>query len=82
MNLMFNRYFINQSKFLEIMESLNESKKKQPHEDKKISSGDKTDSNAPLNNTPAKHNIDDMELNEEQLDIISGGTDINFVRRG
>ena len=26
-----------------------------------------------LNNTPVKPTLDDMELNEEQLDIISGG---------
>ena len=29
-----------------------------------------------LNNTPVKPNLDDMELNEEQLDIISGGGEL------
>ena len=35
-----------------------------------------------LNNTPVKPTLDDMELNEEQLDIISGGGDPAFLGTG
>ena len=35
-----------------------------------------------LNNTPVKPNLDDMELNEEQLDIISGGGGPPDIDRG
>ncbi len=59
------------------MESLKDPKK-QPHEGKKISGEDQTDNSTSLNNTPAKPVLD-MELDEEQLDIISGGVDPALV---
>ncbi len=53
------------------MELTNDPKKSQDGTKKSvvIQTGDLTI----LNNTPAKPNLDDMELNEDQLDIISGG---------
>jgi hypothetical protein len=54
------------------MELTNNNKKMQPSEGK----ADQADDSMALNNTTAKPNVDDMELNEEQLDIISGGGDL------
>ncbi len=63
------------------MESLNDPKK-QPHEGKKISDGVQADNSASVNNAPKKSKIEDMELNEEQLDIISGGGDPFLTPKG
>jgi len=38
---------------------------------------DQTDASIVYINIPAEPNMDDMELNEEQLEIIAGGGDIN-----
>ena len=56
------------------MELTNDPKKSNSPEGTKSHAVDKTDTS--LNNTPVKVSIDDMELNEEQLDIISGGGDL------
>ena len=56
------------------MELTNDPKKSNSPKGKDSSTVDKTDKS--LNNTPVKVSIDDMELNEEQLDIISGGGDL------
>ncbi len=42
---------------------------------------DQTDESAVYINIPAKPNLDDVELNEEQLEIVAGGTDIGTVSR-
>ncbi len=59
------------------MELTNEHKNAHSPEGEKPSVTDKTDHSTHLNNTPVKPNIEDMELNEEQLDIISGGADLS-----
>ncbi len=59
------------------MELTNEHKNSHSPEGGKSSVVDKTDKTTHLNNTPVKPNIEDMELNEEQLDIISGGADLS-----
>ena len=43
---------------------------------KKISFVDQTDPSTFFINIPAEPNMEDMELNEEQLDVVSGGRDI------
>jgi hypothetical protein len=58
------------------MELTNEHKNAHSPEGKKSSVADKTNEATHLNNTPVKPNIEDMELNEEQLDIISGGGEL------
>jgi hypothetical protein len=56
------------------MELTNEHKNAHSPEGKKSSVADKTNEATHLNNTPMKPIIvDDVELNEDQLDIISGG---------
>jgi hypothetical protein len=55
------------------MELTNEHKNAHSPEGKKSSVADKTDNATHLNNTPVKIIADDVELNEDQLDIISGG---------
>ena len=40
---------------------------------------DQTNASIISNTSPAEPNLEDMELNEEQLDIISGGGDIKIV---
>ena len=45
--------------------------------DKKTVIANQTDSSTVSGNRPAEPNTEDMELNEEQLDIISGGGDGN-----
>jgi hypothetical protein len=61
------------------MELTNDSKNAHFPEGKKASVA--TDNVAPVNNAPVKIIVDDMELNEEQLDIISGGgTELTFIR--
>lgn len=58
------------------MELTNEHKNSRSPEGEKPSVVDKTDKATHLNNTPMKPIIvDDVELNEDQLDIISGGGD-------
>jgi hypothetical protein len=57
------------------MELTNEHKNAHSPEGKKSSVADKTNEATHLNNTPVKISVEDMELNEEQLDIISGGSD-------
>ena len=42
-------------------------------EGKNISFVDQTDSSTIFINIPAEVNMDDVELNEEQLDVVSGG---------
>jgi len=42
-------------------------------EGKKIAFVDQTDASVIFINIPAKVNIDDVELNDEQLDIVAGG---------
>ena len=66
------------------MELTNDQKNSHSPEGKKPSTVEKTDKSTSLNNTPVKPNIDDMELNEEQLDIISGGADLppGFAKPG
>lgn len=66
--------YANQIKNYKIMELTNDQKNSHSPEGKKSSAVEKTDKSTSLNNTPVKP-IDDMELNEEQLDIISGGGD-------
>lgn len=44
---------------------------------KKTVIADQTDSSTVSINPPAESNTEDMELNEEQLDIISGGGGVN-----
>ncbi len=46
-------------------------------EGKTIEVLDQTDASVVYINIPARPNMDDMELNEEQLEIIAGGGDIN-----
>jgi hypothetical protein len=62
------------------MELTNDSKNANSPEGKKASAA--TDNVASVNNTPTESNLDDMELNEDQLDIISGGGDLppTFVK--
>ena len=60
------------------MELTNDPKNSNAPEGKKSHDVDKTDTS--LNNTPMKVSIDDMELNEEQLDIISGGADLSQIK--
>ena len=55
------------------MELTNDQKNAHSPDGKKPSVVGKTDNSVPLNNTPVKIIVDDVELNEEQLDIISGG---------
>ncbi len=63
------------------MELTNDQKNAHSPEGKKPSVVDKTDHSNHLNNTPVKIIVDDVELNEEQLDIISGGgTEITFIK--
>lgn len=47
--------------------------------DKKTVVADQTESSTASVNLPVEPNIEDMELNEEQLDIISGGGD-GFIK--
>ncbi len=49
------------------------------HKDKQTVTADQTNASTVSINPPAEPNTEDMELNEEQLDIISGGGD-PFVR--
>lgn len=58
------------------MELTNDQKNLHSPEGKKSSVVEETDNSTHLNNTAVKPNIDDMELNEEQLDIISGGGEL------
>ncbi len=51
------------------MDLLNDSK------DKQTVIVDQTNASIVSNTPPAEPNLEDMELNEEQLDIISGGGD-------
>ena len=43
--------------------------------DKKLVVVDQTNPNYIYLNIPSKPNLDDMELNDEQLEMVSGGTD-------
>lgn len=56
------------------MELTNEHKNAHSPDGKNPSVVDKTD-----NNTPVKIIADDVELNEEQLDIISGGGELPVI---
>lgn len=58
------------------MDSLNDQK------GKKTVTTDQTDSSIVSVNPPAEPNTEDMELNEEQLDIISGGDASKFLIKG
>lgn len=62
------------------MKLTNDPKNSNSPEKESSSAVDKTDNSTSLNNTPVKPNVDDMELNEEQLDIISGGGDLTFIK--
>jgi hypothetical protein len=62
------------------MELKNEHKNSHSPDGGKSSVVDKTDKGTHLNNTPVKISVEDVELNEEQLDIISGGSDPFLVR--
>jgi hypothetical protein len=64
------------------MELTNEHKNAHSPEGKKPSVVDKTDNSTHLNNTPVKIIVDDVELNEDQLDIISGGDGSILVKTG
>jgi hypothetical protein len=64
------------------MELTNEHKNSHSPEGKKSSVGDEADKATHLNNTPVKIIADDVELNEEQLDIISGGGNPLFDPKG
>jgi len=57
------------------MELTNEHKNSHSPDGKKSSVVDEKDKATHLNNVPVKLSVDDVELNEEQLDIISGGVD-------
>ena len=65
------------------MELTNDQKNSHSSEGKKQSVVEKTDNSSLLNNAPTKPIIvDDVELNEEQLDIISGGDGSILVKTG
>ena len=65
------------------MELTNEHKNSHSPEGGKSSVVDKTDKTTHLNNIPMKPIIvDDVELNEDQLDIISGGADGLLLKTG
>ena len=65
------------------MELANEHKNSHSPEGGKSSVVDKTDKTTHLNNIPMKPIIvDDVELNEDQLDIISGGDGSILVKTG
>jgi hypothetical protein len=64
------------------MELTNEHKNSHSPEGGKSSVIDKTDKSTHLNNTPMKIIADDVELNEDQLDIISGGGNPLFDPKG
>lgn len=49
---------------------------------KKTVIADQTDSSTVSVNPPAEPNLEDMELNEDQLDIISGGNGTNPFAKG
>lgn len=49
--------------------------------DKKTVIADQTDPSTVSVNRPAEPNTEDMELDEEQLDIISGGADTTIFQR-
>ena len=66
-----------------LFELTNDSKNAHSPEGQKKSVGDQTDNSASFNNTPMKPIIvDDMELNEDQLDIISGGGEGALIKPG
>ena len=46
--------------------------------DKKLMVQDQTNPNHIYINIPAKPNFEDVELNEEQLEAVAGGADINW----
>jgi hypothetical protein len=46
---------------------------------KKAQADDQTNSSTVIVNSPATPSPDDMELNEDQLDIISGGGDGSII---
>lgn len=48
--------------------------------DKNICFVDQTDSSTVFINIPAEPNMDDMELDENQLDIVSGGEGVPMIR--
>ena len=48
-------------------------------EDKKVIVQDQTNPNHIYINIPAKPNLEDMELNEEQMEILAGGGDDGFL---
>jgi hypothetical protein len=50
-------------------------------QDQKLTIVDQTDGSTISINLPAEKNMDDVELNEEQLDIISGGGDGSVIVR-
>jgi hypothetical protein len=64
------------------MELTNEHKNSHSPEGGEPSDFAKKGNSAHLNNTPVKPNIEDMELNEEQLDIISGGGELPILAKG
>ena len=51
-------------------------------QDKKIDVVDQTDPSTIFINLPAEKSTEDVELNEEQLDIIAGGTGEPLIVRG
>lgn len=62
------------------MELTNDPKNSNSPEEEKASAAEKKEDTRSLNNTPVKTIVvDDVELNEEQLDIISGGGDLALV---
>ncbi|MEA5427826.1 hypothetical protein [Arcicella lustrica] len=65
------------------MELTNDPKNSNSPEEKKFSDAEKKDNASSLNNTQEKSIIvDDVELNEEQLDIISGGGEGVLIKTG
>jgi hypothetical protein len=46
---------------------------------KTIVVSDQTDESTVYINIPAKQNMDDVELNEEELEMVAGGTDLGYL---
>jgi len=65
------------------MELTNDPKNSNSPEEKKPSTAEKKENTNSLNNTQEKSIVvDDVELNEEQLDIISGGGEGVLIKTG
>lgn len=65
------------------MELTNDAKNSNSPEEKKSSATEEKENASSLNKTPVKPIVvDDVELNEEQLDIISGGGEGVLIKTG